>query len=82
VCREVTGAGIGTELTGRRAGDPAVLVASSGKIAAELGWHATRDLRTMASDAWQFTRFTQARGQVRGQAQTGGPGGGVPPGPR
>ena len=59
VCREVTGADIGVDVTGRRAGDPAVLVASAAKIQAELGWHATRDLRTMAADAWQFT-------QVRG----------------
>src|ERR1700722_4620030 len=59
VCREVTGIDIGTDVTGRRAGDPAVLVASAAKIQAELGWHATRDLRTMAADAWQFT-------QVRG----------------
>jgi UDP-glucose 4-epimerase len=56
VCREVTGADIGVDVTGRRAGDPAVLVASAAKIEAELGWHATRDLRTMAADAWQFTQ--------------------------
>jgi UDP-glucose 4-epimerase len=37
-----------------------VLVASAAKIQAELGWRATRDLRTMAADAWQFT---QARSQ-------------------
>jgi len=60
VCREVTGADIGVDVTGRRAGDPAVLVASAAKIQAELGWHATRDLRAMAADAWQFT---QARSQ-------------------
>jgi UDP-glucose 4-epimerase len=60
VCREVTGAAIPIDVVPRRAGDPAVLVASSAKIQAELGWHATRDLRAMAADAWQFT---QARGQ-------------------
>jgi UDP-glucose 4-epimerase len=60
VCREVTGADIGVDVLPRRPGDPAVLVASSAKIAAELGWHATRDLRAMAADAW---RFTQARSQ-------------------
>jgi UDP-glucose 4-epimerase len=59
VCREVTGIDIGVDVAGRRAGDPAVLVASAAKIQAELGWHATRDLRAMAADAWQFT---QARG--------------------
>ena len=59
VCRDVTGADIAVDVTARRPGDPAVLVASSAKIAAELGWHAQRDLRAMAADAW---RFTQARG--------------------
>ena len=56
MCREVTGADIGAEIVPRRAGDPAVLVASSEKIQAELGWHATRDLRAMAADAWAFTQ--------------------------
>jgi UDP-glucose 4-epimerase len=55
VCAEVTGIAIGTEMTLRRPGDPAVLVASSGRIQAELGWHARRDLRDMAADAWEFT---------------------------
>jgi UDP-glucose 4-epimerase len=59
VCREVTGRDILTETGARRAGDPAVLVASSEKIQADLGWHAARDVRAMAADAW---RFTQARG--------------------
>jgi UDP-glucose 4-epimerase len=58
VCREVTGIDIGTEVGPRRAGDPAVLVASSARIRSELGWRAERDLRAMAADAW---RFTQAR---------------------
>jgi UDP-glucose 4-epimerase len=56
VCREITGRDIGTDVGSRRAGDPAVLVASSAKIQADLGWRATRDLRAMAADAWQFTR--------------------------
>jgi UDP-glucose 4-epimerase len=43
-------------VTARRPGDPAVLVASSGRIQAELGWRADRDLRAMAADAWEFTR--------------------------
>jgi UDP-glucose 4-epimerase len=61
VCREVTGADIGTEMAPRRAGDPAVLVASSARIQADLGWHATRDLRAMAADAWQFTQARSHR---------------------
>jgi UDP-glucose 4-epimerase len=61
VCREVTGADIGVDVTGRRAGDPAVLVASAAKIQTELGWRATRDLRAMAADAWQFTQARSPR---------------------
>jgi UDP-glucose 4-epimerase len=56
VCAEVTGTEIGVDVTARRPGDPAVLVASSERIQAELGWRAERDLRAMAADAWEFTR--------------------------
>jgi UDP-glucose 4-epimerase len=56
VCAEVTGTEIGIDVTPRRPGDPAVLVASSQRIQAELGWRADRDLRAMAADAWEFTR--------------------------
>ena len=56
VCREVTGADIGADVEPRRPGDPAVLVASSAKIQAELGWRAAKDLRDMAADAWQFAQ--------------------------
>jgi UDP-glucose 4-epimerase len=55
VCREVTGREIIAEEGPRRPGDPAVLVASSDLIQAELGWRAARDLRAMVSDAWQCT---------------------------
>jgi len=61
VCREVTGRDIATDVTGRRAGDPAVLVASSAKIQSDLGWRASRDLRAMAADAWQFTQARTPR---------------------
>ena len=61
VCAEVTGAEIGIDLAGRRPGDPAVLVASSERIQAELGWRAGRDLRAMAADAWDFTRSRAPR---------------------
>jgi UDP-glucose 4-epimerase len=60
VCREVTGREIIAEEGPRRAGDPAVLVASSELITAELGWHPARDLRDMVSDAWECLR---ARGR-------------------
>ena len=56
VCREVTGHDIPAAVAPRRPGDPAVLVASSKKIQAELGWRADRDLRAMVADAWQFTQ--------------------------
>ncbi|MDQ2811338.1 MAG: UDP-glucose 4-epimerase GalE [Actinomycetota bacterium] len=61
VCQEVTGADISTDVGPRRAGDPAVLVASSAKIQADLGWHATRDLRAMAADAWASIQARNSR---------------------
>jgi UDP-glucose 4-epimerase len=61
VCREVTGTDIGVETAARRPGDPAVLVASSAQITADLGWHATRDLHAMAADAWAFTQARRQR---------------------
>ncbi|GAA3227737.1 UDP-glucose 4-epimerase GalE [Actinocorallia longicatena] len=54
VCRQVTGHPIPAEIAPRRAGDPAVLIASSEKIQAELGWRVERDLATMVADAWKF----------------------------
>ena len=61
VCREITGIDIAAEVGPRRAGDPAVLVASSAKIQSELGWRASRDLRAMAADAWRFTQARSSR---------------------
>jgi UDP-glucose 4-epimerase len=61
VCAEVTGTGIGVEVTARRPGDPAVLVASSARIQAELGWRPDRDLRAMAVDAWEFAQARAIR---------------------
>jgi UDP-glucose 4-epimerase len=54
-CREVTGREIGCAIAPRRPGDPAVLVASSRRITAELGWRPERGLPEMAADAWAFT---------------------------
>jgi UDP-glucose 4-epimerase len=66
VCREVTGVDIPAEIAPRRAGDPAVLVASSERIRTDLGWQATRDLRTMVRDAWTFgQRATPHRAGAR-----------------
>jgi UDP-glucose 4-epimerase len=53
--RAVTGRDIPAVEAGRRTGDPAVLVASSERIRAELGWVPEKpDLATMVADAWAF----------------------------
>ena len=41
----------------RRPGDPAVLIASSERIRADLGWQAQKGLQDMVADAWAFTRM-------------------------
>ena len=56
VCAEVTGIEIEVDVTARRPGDPAVLIASAERIASELGWRADRDLRAIAADAWEFAQ--------------------------
>lgn len=57
MCRQVTCHPIPAEIAERRAGDPATLIASSGKIKRELGWNPTRtDLATVVQDAWAFSR--------------------------
>jgi UDP-glucose 4-epimerase len=61
MCRQVTGRDIVTDVAPRRPGDPAVLVASSERISAELGWHPVSDLRAMVADAWEFTRSREPR---------------------
>jgi UDP-glucose 4-epimerase len=53
--RRVTGHPIPTEVAPRRAGDPAVLVASSALIREQIGWRPTRPaLDEMVADAWRF----------------------------
>lgn len=55
--REVTGHPIPISWADRRPGDPAVLVASSERIRAELGWIPERgDLRSILADAWAWLR--------------------------
>jgi UDP-glucose 4-epimerase len=56
MCREVTGQEIPVVVAARRPGDPAVLVASSDRIKADLGWQPGRQLRSMVTDAWAFTQ--------------------------
>ncbi|MFE3320710.1 UDP-glucose 4-epimerase GalE [Nocardia sp. NPDC059195] len=56
-CERVTGLPIETIDAPRRAGDPAVLIASSDRAVAELGWQPEHnDLDEIVSDAWDFLR--------------------------
>ena len=55
VARKVTGRPIPVRVGPRRAGDPAVLVASSDKIAKALGWVPQKqDLREIIASAWEW----------------------------
>lgn len=56
--RRLTGCPIEVVEGPRRPGDPAVLVASSGKISSELGWRPLYpDLQAIVATAWQWHRF-------------------------
>ncbi|WP_313673229.1 UDP-glucose 4-epimerase GalE [Mycolicibacterium sp.] len=60
-CRRVTGHPIPARDVERRPGDPAVLIASSERAMAELGWRPSRtSLDEIVSDAWAFTQPTAA----------------------
>ncbi|WP_178337619.1 UDP-glucose 4-epimerase GalE [Candidatus Avelusimicrobium facis] len=52
--KEVTGVDFKVEYKGRRAGDPAVLVADSAKAARELGWKPQYDLKQIIQTAWNW----------------------------
>jgi UDP-glucose 4-epimerase len=55
VARSVTGHPIPVQTGPRRAGDPAVLIASSSRIKSSLGWAPSRtDLATIIGDAWRW----------------------------
>jgi UDP-glucose 4-epimerase len=57
VAREVTGHAIPVIESPRRAGDPAVLVASSARVRDELGWEPKiPDLKAIVDSAWQWHR--------------------------
>jgi UDP-glucose 4-epimerase len=59
VARSVTGRAIAVKMGARRAGDPAVLVASSAKIARELGWSPTlQSLEAIVGSAWRWMERT------------------------
>ena len=54
-CERVTGRKIVVEETARRPGDPDILVASSKKIKAELGWERKYpDMETIVAHAWNW----------------------------
>ncbi|WP_278264020.1 UDP-glucose 4-epimerase GalE [Nocardia sp. AG03] len=56
-CERVTGLPIEAIDAPRRAGDPAVLIASSERAVAELGWRPEHnDLDEIVTDAWEFLR--------------------------
>jgi UDP-glucose 4-epimerase len=55
-CRAATGHPIPAKVAPRRAGDPAVLIASSEAAATDLGWKPARDLAAMVGDAWRFVQ--------------------------
>ena len=60
--KQVTQRDFAVEEAPRRAGDPAVLVASSAKIREELGWQPQRsELKTIVEDAWRWHQ-AQPRG--------------------
>ncbi len=54
--QSVTGQQIHVREAPRRPGDPPVLVASSERIKAELGWEPSKTLEAMIADAWTFAQ--------------------------
>lgn len=53
-CEEVTGKKASIYYGERRAGDPAVLIASSKKIEVELGWKPVYELKDIIATAWRW----------------------------
>ncbi|MFD4987063.1 UDP-glucose 4-epimerase GalE [Streptomyces sp. NPDC058374] len=73
--REVTGHAVPETAAPRRAGDPAVLVASAESARTRLGWRPSRPgLDTIVQDAWDFARHGRARGAGQAVAATAGGG--------
>ena len=61
--RRVTGREIPVRMGARRAGDPAVLIASSKRIMSELGWRPQQQqLDAIIESAWRFMQKQAARG--------------------
>lgn len=61
--REVTGEQVPAVEEPRRAGDPAVLVASGQQALQDLGWRPTRGIREMVADAWQGLQVEKVSAQ-------------------
>ncbi|GAA2231126.1 MULTISPECIES: UDP-glucose 4-epimerase GalE [Kitasatospora] len=63
VIARVTGRDIAPEVTPRRPGDPARVVAAADLIRKELGWSAEHDVEAMVASAWEgwLTRHPEAR---------------------
>ena len=61
---QVTGVHVPVAMAGRRAGDPARLVASADRAQDRLGWRAEYDLARMVGDAWDFARSQTGAGHV------------------
>ncbi|AOP45587.1 UDP-glucose 4-epimerase GalE [Streptomyces lydicus] len=60
---ELTGhEGVTAEVTPRRAGDPARVVAAADRIGSELGWKARHDVRDMITSAWAGWRHHHPQG--------------------
>ncbi|RMI13292.1 UDP-glucose 4-epimerase GalE [Cellulomonas triticagri] len=57
---EVTGIPVDPVLAGRRAGDPAEVVADPAAIGRELGWHAREPLSAVLASAWSAWQHAQA----------------------
>ena len=55
---EITGRMIPMKISGRRAGDPARLVADSKKIQKELGWQPAYDLQDMIESSWEWQKLS------------------------
>lgn len=62
----VTGLKISAKIGERRAGDPAVLIASSDKIKSELGWQPEfQDLWVIIESAWKWTRNQTIKAKIQ-----------------
>ena len=66
MAKQVSGVDFPVEETGRRAGDPAELIAGCDKIRQQLGWQPRLDdLETILSTAWAWEQKLEARGARR-----------------